>query len=611
MYLPYQPFRLQQGQTLVREFGALNRGTAIAEDEFSALWNLDASEAPLLRTRARRATVKQFASGETVNGFGCKNAILYTVDNGVYSALYLNGREVGDVRLSREKKTIVGMGAYAVIFPDGFFINTVDTSDKGFIENRKEIEATASVPLRLTPCTYNGSALTGATVSPSAPAAPENGDVWVDTSGDVTVYKVWNEGSGTWAQMSTVYIRFDYGNIDAGFKQWDGVRISGLSYEGGNENLRTQVEALNLEGALLQQVGTGFIEIAGIIDQAVELTGNIVIERRMPHLDYVTEAGNRLWGCRFGVVDGKVVNEILACKQGDCTNWQSYPGISTDSYALSLGTDGAFTGAVTYLGTPVFFKENYIHKIYGSTPSSFSMAQTNCRGVGRDMGESVVTDGSAVFYRSAVDFCVWSGAYPQSIGQKIADLKPDVVRGECLGNKIYYYIESGEEKSLLVFDTSTGGWYQETCDEVCGFAKDGHVLYLLCRDRDGVFRIDSANGEVTTLLVDEHTETLREGEVAWSAESGDVGFSTIGAQTVKMVQIRAKLGMGAVMQLFVSYDGGTFRPVMEKRGDGGAKAVTMVLKPVRCDHFRLRIEGRGACTLVSIAKTLELGSEKT
>ena len=74
-------------------------------------------------------------------------------------------------------------------------------------------------------------------------------------------------------------------------------------------------------------------------------------------MDFVIESGNRLWGCRYGkALNGETVNEIYASKLGDFRNWYCFAGISTDSYTASVGTDGAFTGAVTYMGRPIFFK---------------------------------------------------------------------------------------------------------------------------------------------------------------------------------------------------------------------------------------------------------------
>lgn len=611
MLLPYQPLEAPQGQTLIREFGGLNRKTAIEENEFADMENLTSEDYPLLRTRRKRVTVKRFAQGERPNGFSSKGAIVFTVDNGVSSKLFVNNREVTGVTLTRADKQIVGMGAYAVIFPDGFFVNLVDTSDNGYLAQRKEITATQAVPLTLTPCTFDGTALDGGTVGTTAPANPQSGDVWVDTNEGTAVYKIWNESTGQWVQQSTVYIRIGYGGLGQGFSQWDGVSISGLSYSGTDSKLQEQVAALNLDGALLQQVGTDFIEIAGIINTAVSLTGTIVIERKLPQLDFVTECNNRLWGCRFGVVDGKVVNEILACKQGDFKNWYSYPGISTDSYAMSLGTDGAFTGAATYLGTPVFFKENYIHKIYGETPASFTMAQTIARGVGRDMGESLVTNGNALFYRSAVDFCAWGGGYPQEIGRKLGDLNPTVVRGECLGGRLYFYTESEAlGRALLIFDTDTGLWHKEGCDVIHAFARDGHILYALAENADG-YRIDAMHEDFGVILIDENTTAMTEGDVHWYAETGDIGFGSLSAKYVKRIFVRAKLGCGSTFRVEISYDGGAFRPVTEKQGTDRPQAVTITIKPVRCEDFRLRLSGVGDCAIISIGKTIGQGSEKT
>ena len=61
-------------------------------------------------------------------------------------------------------------------------------------------------------------------------------------------------------------------------------------------------------------------------------------------MDYLTECDNRVWGC------SNKENVIYACKLGDPTNWFSYRGIAEDSYAVTVGSDGSFTGAATCLG---------------------------------------------------------------------------------------------------------------------------------------------------------------------------------------------------------------------------------------------------------------------
>lgn len=94
----------------------------------------------------------------------------------------------------------------------------------------------------------------------------------------------------------------------------------------------------------------------------------VELERRVPDMDYLTECDNRVWGC------SNKENVIYACKLGDPTNWFSYRGIAADSYAVTVGSDGAFTGAATCMGYALFFKENTLHKLYGSKPRISSSA---------------------------------------------------------------------------------------------------------------------------------------------------------------------------------------------------------------------------------------------
>lgn len=57
------------------------------------------------------------------------------------------------------------------------------------------------------------------------------------------------------------------------------------------------------------------------------------------------------------------MNEVYGCKLGDFKNWTCYAGLSTDSWAAQVGSDGAWTGAVNYQGYPTFFKETVLHRI--------------------------------------------------------------------------------------------------------------------------------------------------------------------------------------------------------------------------------------------------------
>lgn len=610
----YQPTQYPNAEytTLVKQFGGLNRTLAADESEFSELKNMSSDHWPLLSPRKARVTVKTFQDGQRVTGFCNKGALVYCVEENGSTALFVNGRQIDGVSLTAGEKQMVGMGCYACIFPDGYYLNVLDLTDKGYMGQKTEITATQAVPLRLVPCMFDGAAFDNSAVSDSAPADPVNGQVWIDTSGDVAAYNVWDAGSNMWQPMSTVYVKLEYGNIDAGFKQWDGVSLSGITFESEDENLQEQVNALNMPSALIQNCGEGWLSVAALLNDVVEITGTITIERKVPPMDFVTECKNRIWGCRFGVdpVSGQTVNEIYACRQGDFKNWFAYPGVSTDSYSMSIGTDGPFTGAITYLNTPIFFKEDYIHKIYGETPATYQMAQTTARGAGPGQGKSLVTDGSTVFYRSAVDFCAYTGSYPSQISRKLGELAPETVVAGCLKDKLYFYCERETDRELLVFDGSVGQWYSETCDKVHAFVRDGHRLYMLQEDDAGIFRIDAVDGNFGTVLLDENQTEPQEEQFIWKATTAHLGLGQLEAKYVKKVIVRMQIEPGARVQMDVSYDGGDWEQIFDKDGEEGMHIESKSIIPKRCNDMRLRFRGYGAVQILSIAKVTVQGSDK-
>lgn len=118
------------------------------------------------------------------------------------------------------------------------------------------------------------------------------------------------------------------------------VTFSGITLEvtwsgsGGaaDEKVTEQLNALNTS-SMIYAAGDNYIIVAGTLRQNVTLKNTLLVELRIPDLDYVTESNNRLWGCSYNRTDGTLTNEIMACALGDFRNWYRYEGTSMDSYA--------------------------------------------------------------------------------------------------------------------------------------------------------------------------------------------------------------------------------------------------------------------------------------
>ena len=553
--------------------------------------NLTAAHYPLFSQREKRGTILTM---EKPLGLLAKDALMY-LDG---STVYYNGLPVAGVSLSTEDdmlpKQLVSMGAYAVIFPDRIYINTQDLSDVGSLDARFSALSTDAVSVKL--CTAEGAEYE-AEASAEAPSNPANGDMWIDVSGDTHVLKQYSASTSSWSEVTTVYVRIGCKGVGLNFERGDGVKISGLSAADAGAN--AQLEALMGEGyQVIKERGDDYVVIVGILDSAHSQTGGLVISRECPDMDYVTESGNRIWGCKYGLVNGETVNEIYACKLGDPKNWRAYAGLSTDSYAVSVGSDGKFTGAITHLGYPLFFKENCIHKIYGSLPESYQVNTTLCRGVQDGAWRSLAIVNEVLYYQSRTDICAYDGSLPAGVSDELGGEK--YTQGAAGADGAVYYISMRDISGgwhMFTYDTAKGLWHREDATHALCFANvRGELMYL--------------DADTQTLMSASGRSGTAEDDVSWSAESGIMGYEYPYSQYLSRFNIRLKLGAGATITMCLEYDSeGGWVEMGTYTGTDAVRTLNIPVIPRRCDHLRLRLSGVGDVKIYSISRILEGGSD--
>ena len=588
-------FPTVQAQTAQRRvtdvFAGYNHNLRINEGEFYDEENLCSDDYPLLSTRRHRGV---YAAPAAAQGLIAKDALCY-VDG---TEFVINEKRI-EMGLSTEAemcpKSLVSMGAYVIILPDRKYINTADLSDFGSIE--ASYTSVSDVSFNL--CTVDGAGL-DVIAGAAAPENPKNGEYWLDTSATPHTLKVYSETSAMWMSVVTTYVKISATGIGAQFEQYDGVTISGI--------VKTSVKDLN-GSAIIWAKDENYIVVVGILDTEINQTaeeGAVTIARKMPEMDFVIESSNRLWGCKYGMVDGKTVNEIYASKLGDFRNWNCFMGISTDSYAASCGTDGQWTGAITHLGYPLFFKENCLHKVYGTAPSSYQIQTTACRGVQKGSGKSLAIVNEVLYYKSRGGVCAYDGSLPTEISDAFGGvLYSDAVGG---GHRNKYYLsmkDSGGIWHLFVYDARLGVWHRE----------DNTHANAWCSCRDEMYYIDAANGKIRTVLGSGQTETEK---IQWRAETGlfvsalssaKYPASAADKKYVGRLMLRMALDPGATMQAYVEYDSsGVWEQLWSMTGKT-LQTFTFPVRPRRCDHFRLRLVGQGGAKLYSLTKTLEKGSD--
>ena len=559
----------EQSRVTVSRFLGYDRRNGGELGCFEKMENLTSDGFPALAVRHKRSMVTQLAQP---NGLTSKDCLVW-VDG---STLYINGERT-ELELQNNEKQLIGMGAYLLIWPDKKYINTCDLSDWGSLENQVVTSGETVMWLCHGDGTLWQDYVTGET-------APEEAKLWLDTSVSPYVLKQYDEGS--WNLVDDVCVMISATGIGIGFKAGDGVTISGGEEEGVNGSF------------VLQTADTDYLVVQGMVEGVVTQSTPVTVKRSVPDMDFVVECGNRLWGCKYGIVDGKTVNEIYACKLGDFKNWNCFAGLSTDSYTASRGSDGPFTGAAACFGGVVFFKENCMERVYPSASGAHEIVTMACSGVQKGSGRSLAVVDGTLYYQGMGGICAFDGSLPVSISQALGDERYcHAVAGSCEGK---YYVSMQDEDDawhIFVYDTRRKLWHREDGLQVRSFSQCDGTLYALAYDGK-VWATQGGGAE-------------EENELNWSAETGELGLVTPENQYLERMQLCMSLEDGAVVCAMVSYDEGDTWLVqgqMVGKKDR-VKECLLHIRPKRCSHFRLKLQGRGECVLYSVSAVYEKGSD--
>ncbi|MBR3105871.1 MAG: hypothetical protein IKH30_01655 [Clostridia bacterium] len=578
-------------QVWTEQFTGLDRRPRTYDGTFNAMGNMTGEPWPLIASRKKRGLVAEL---ERPLGMLAMEKLAW-IDG---STLYYDGAATPVNSLSTDAamlpKRMAGMGAYILVWPDKMYYNTADPTDYGSID--RLFASTGDVEFTL--CTLDGVDYPAGdiTVSDLPPENPQDGDLWIDTSSKPHTLNRYSDLYGDWVGEPSVYVKIAAAGIGAGLAQQDGVRISGIAYNGADEALKEQLEALNTT-MIIQAVDNDFIVVAGIIDgNYTQTAGTVRADRKAPDMNLIVENNNRLWGCKYGAVDGKTVNEIYASALGDFKNFEKFLGTSQDSYAASVGTAGPFTGAAAHRDTLYFFKAGFVHKMEGSVPEYYRITTTACEGVAPGAENTLTVHGGLIYYLGMTGPKVFE-TLPQDIGKPLGE---GMLSGGAAGPNGGHWMLSAREAdgswSLYDFDAERGRWHRQDGAHALAFARLNGETYMLTAD--GL--IWALNGTAGT---------KEQEDVTWYAETAPMGYEYPEHKRLSRFLLRMELGEKAECAFSIQYDGeGPWEPKGHLEGAGKVKSYQLPILPRRCESARLRLEGHGDFKLYGIAR--ELGVEK-
>ena len=360
----------------------------------------------------------------------------------------------------------------------------------------------------------------------------------------------------------------------ADFRVGDAVEISGSTKAGNNKTIIVR----GVEGNVLTFYDNSFEEVneSG--------TTFVTVARKVPDLEYICESNYRLWGVKD--------NTILGSKYGDPLNFFNYDGLTGDSFFIDVGSDGKFTGCAAYGSHICFFKENMVHKLYGSKPSNYQVLSSQVYGVQEGSERSICTINEQLIYKGVHGVYAYSGGIPERIDTFGAKRFSEAAAATD-GEKYYISMRSGEEWNLYVFDMLKGIWLREDATHAVDLAKHEGSVYFIAED-GGLYKIDREAG--------------RE-DVEWSATFCPFDETMDERKGYARFNMRVDMAAGAWLAVDLKTDQDETWKEYYTTHNERARTISVPIIPTRCDSISVRVRGTGDCTIKAFIREFTVGSD--
>ncbi|MBQ8495368.1 MAG: hypothetical protein IJ465_06405 [Clostridia bacterium] len=628
-------------------FLGYNHNLRIADGEFYDMKNLTGDHYPVLTPRKARGDYHVPGREEpvhSVTGAVSHDSMIYYTAIGGYETGFLlhasvhkdsEGIYVESDIDTYAQRTLIPFGAYILIFPDKKYYNTI-TEEIGDMEASFHCDTESlQQPINVEVLDEKGREITKLCSSELATGAVD-GEVYYNPFDSDAAIKQWNEATQKWVEVSKLYIHIALeGEQEQGVllafldkvEDGDSLTVTASTYYEARgdcneeflplgacvfpETVRKDDEEIRvfsvIDNKAMSQLLSAYVYQWDSIDGSYLISFGL--ERQVPDMDFVLECNNRLWGCRYGYNRyGEFVNEIYASQPGNFKSWNAFAGISTDSYVASCGPSGDFTGAVNFNGHPLFFKQDHYWLMSGDYPAQYGYRDAPIVGVYGGSGGSLTVINRLAYYHAIDGIRVFDGYDSTNISAALGDARYERATAGTDGDKLYVSMRryGTEEWSMFVYDTVKGLWHKEDELHAKAFFPNGNRMFVITDD--GFILGTDASLMTAEENRAEHDDPAFGEVVEWMAETGNL-LTELNFKYLKQLNVRMTVHEGAEVRFLLQYDDcGKWQEVYKQTATAH-RFVTVPISPQRCDHLRLRIEGKGKAEIYAITKTYEKGSD--
>lgn len=363
------------------------------------------------------------------------------------------------------------------------------------------------------------------------------------------------------------------------FKEGDAITITGCDTVENNKE--TEIIIRGVESNKLSFDDNAFTETL----EKAEGAGWVTFKRSVPDLDFICESNYRLWGTHG--------NTIYSSKFSDPFNFQVFDNLASDSYAIEVGSEGEFTGCIPYSSHICFFKENTLHKLYGTKPSNFQITTVNVYGVQSGSEKSMQIVNEQLLYKGVGGVYAYTGGVPELISEKFGNKRYSEAVACCDGEKYYISMKQGNEWSMFVYDVMKNLWLREDDTHAVDMTfYNGNVYYLDAKG--GLYYID---------------KTADRNDIEWGATFCTMHETINERKGYSKFHMRMDLSAGAWLAVDIKTDDDTQWRQIYTTHNERARTVSIPIIPTRCDSIDIRLRGKGKCTIKAFIREFTVGSD--
>ena len=201
----------------------------------------------------------------------------------------------------------------------------------------------------------------------------------------------------------------------------------------------------------------------------------------------------------------------------------------------------------------------------------------------------------------------YDGSLPVEVSSQFGDEMFDSAIACGHKNKLYMFMSGPQTSSighLFIYDTKRGLWHKES----------GIKIHDLCVIKDEIYYTEMSSAgslgwNIHTLLGSGITEE----EVEWECETGIIGLNHPDHKYISRLDVRLSVEYGSQVELYIQYDNENKwrhlytaeHQISKKMWLPRRRTFSIPIMTRRCDHFRLKIKGKGKAEIYSISKTIE------